>query len=182
MTDLSTYKNSSFLEKEGRLKTILWYMVSHLFFTNYLFPFYLFKKSILIAFGARIGKGFIIKPCVNIKYPWKLEAGDHVWIGEHVWIDNIGKVKIGSNVCISQGAMLLTGNHNYLSTSFDLIVKPINIEDGVWIGAKSVVAPGVNCKTNAVLTMGSVLTNNMEANAIYQGNPALKKKERQFNN
>jgi acetyltransferase-like isoleucine patch superfamily enzyme len=59
-----------------------------------------------------------IKPSVNIKYPWLLEVGDHVWIGEEVWIDNLAKVRIGSNVCISQGAMLLTGNHDFTKSTF----------------------------------------------------------------
>jgi putative colanic acid biosynthesis acetyltransferase WcaF len=181
MTDLSVYKKPDFKEKESPIRSILWYIVSHLIFTNYLFPFYGIKKSILTAFGAKIGNGFVIKPCVNIKFPWKLEVGNHVWIGEKVWIDNLGQVKIGNHVCISQGATLLTGNHNYRSVSFDLIIKPIVIEDGVWIGAKAVVAPGVICKTNAVLTLGSILTGDMEADAIYQGNPAFIKKDRQFN-
>ena len=99
----------------------------------------------LVAFGARIGKGFVIKPAVNIKYPWKLKVGDDVWIGENVWIDNIGNVTIGSNVCISQGAMLLTGNHNYKSETFDLMIKPIVVEEGVWIGAKATIAPATIC-------------------------------------
>lgn len=72
-----------------------------------------FKIWMLRKFGAKIGKGVFIKPLVNIKYPWNLDIGDYTWIGENVWIDNLTQVKIGSNVCISQGAMLLCRNHNY---------------------------------------------------------------------
>lgn len=181
MTDLSLYKKVNINSSEGFLKPIFWYIVNHLFFTHHLFPFYGVKKALLVAFGARIGKGFVIKPAVNIKYPWKLEVGDDVWIGENVWIDNIGNVTIGSNVCISQGAMLLTGNHNYKSETFDLMIKPIVVEEGVWIGAKATIAPGVTCKAYSVLSMGSVLTGDMENHSIYQGNPAVRKKERTFN-
>jgi putative colanic acid biosynthesis acetyltransferase WcaF len=180
MTDLSRYKKVNINSNEGYLKPFFWYIVNHLIFTHHFLPFCRFKKIVLVAFGARIGKGFVIKPAVNIKYPWKLEVGDYVWIGEKVWIDNLGSVSIGNNVCISQGAMLLTGNHNYHSETFDLMVRPIVVEDGVWIGAKATIAPGVTCKANSVLTMGSVLTGNMENNAIYQGNPAVKKKVRTF--
>ncbi len=120
----------------------------------------------------------MIKPNVKIKYPWNLVIHDYVWIGENVWIDNLAKVTIGGNVCISQGAMLLTGNHDFTKTTFDLIVKPIEIEDGVWIGAKSIVCPGVKCFSHAVLSVNSVATKNLDSNSIYKGNPAVKIKER----
>lgn len=96
-----------------------------------------------------------------------------MWIGEGVWIDNLGKVKIGNNVCISQGAMLLTGNHNYKKESFDLIVGDITLEDGIWVGAKSVVCPGVTMKSHSILTVGSVLTKDAKEYGIYQGNLAV---------
>lgn len=129
-------------------------------------------------FEAKVADGVVIKPNVNIKYPWKLEIGANTWIGEGVWIDNLAFVKVGSNVCISQGAMLLTGNHNYSKVEFDLITKEIILEDGVWIGAKSLVCPGVKSYTHSVLSAGSVISQNMEAYSIYQGNPATLKKER----
>ncbi len=129
-------------------------------------------------FGANIGKGVLIKPGVNIKYPWFLEIGDHCWIGENAWIDNLAKVTLGAHVCISQGAYLLTGNHDYGKPGFDLIVKEIIIEDGVWIGARSVICAGVTCKSQAVLSAGAVATKDLEANSIYQGNPAVKIRDR----
>lgn len=129
-------------------------------------------------FGTKIGKGCVVKPCVNIKYPWKLSVGDHTWIGENVWIDNLSMVKIGSNCCISQGAFILTGNHDYSSKKFDLIVRDVSIEDGAWLGAKATLCPGVTMKSHSVLTVGSVATADLEAWSIYQGNPAVKVKER----
>lgn len=107
-----------------------------------------------------------------------MEIGDHCWIGEEAWIDNLGMVRIGNNVCVSQGAFILTGNHDFTKPGFDLMVKPITIEDGAWIGAKSVVCPGVTINENAVLTTGSVANGNLEAGGIYRGNPAQKIKDR----
>jgi putative colanic acid biosynthesis acetyltransferase WcaF len=125
-----------------------------------------------------VGKGVIIKPTVKIKYPWFLEIGDHCWIGEDVWIDNLAKVTIGNNVCLSQGCLLLTGNHNYNKPSFPLVIAEIVLEDGVWIGAKSIVCPGVTCKTHSVLSVASVATKTLDGYSIYQGIPAIKTKER----
>ena len=133
---------------------------------------------LLRKFGAKIGKGVFIKPSVNIKYPWNLTIGDDTWIGEGVWIDNLGKVSIGSNVCISQDSMLMCGNHNYKKSAFNLMVGEITIEDGVWVGAKCLVCPGVTLHSHAVLAVGSVASTDLETYSIYRGNPAVKIKDR----
>jgi putative colanic acid biosynthesis acetyltransferase WcaF len=155
------------------LKQLLWFLISPLLIQNPFIPFSGMRKWILCMFGASIGKAPRIRPGVRIKYPWKLKMGDHVWLGQDCWIDNITDVKIGSHVCVSQGAMLCTGNHNYRSSGFELMMQPITLEDGVWIGAKSVVAPGVTAYSHSMLTAGSVVTHDMEAYGIYQGNPAV---------
>lgn len=97
-----------------------------------------------------------------------------------MWIDNLDKVQIDSNVCISQGALLLTGNHDYTIPSMPYRNAPIHIEEGAWIGAKTVVCPGVTVHANAILTVGSVATKDMEENGIYRGNPAIKIRERKI--
>ena len=175
--DLSKF-NNSWYKPGSALKRFVWYCKNAVLLkSSFPWPNSL-KIFALRFFGAKIGKGVLIKPCVNIKYPWFLEIGDNVWIGEKVWIDNLGKVKIGSNVCLSQGAMLLCGNHNYKKETFDLIVGDITLGDGVWVGAKSVVCPGVTMKSHSILTVGSVLTKDTEAYGIYQGNPAAYVKQR----
>ena len=157
---------------------VFWYFTNILVFKSSFFTSYLLKRVVLKIFGAKIGKNVIIKPNVNIKYPWKLQLGEHVWIGEGVWIDNLDFVIIGNHCCISQGALLICGNHDYTKTTFDLVVKRIVLEDGVWIGAKSVVCPGVVARTHAILTAGSTISKDMQAYSIYRGNPAEKVKSR----
>jgi putative colanic acid biosynthesis acetyltransferase WcaF len=129
-------------------------------------------------FGARIGKGVVIKPRVNIKYPWNLSIGDYSWIGEGVWIDNLTKVDIGPHCCLSQGAMLLCGNHDYSKSTFDLRIGPIVLEEGVWIGANSMVVGNTKCLSHSVLAVNSVAGRQLDAYGIYRGNPAEKIRER----
>jgi putative colanic acid biosynthesis acetyltransferase WcaF len=74
--------------------------------------------------------------------------------------------------------MLLCGNHNYRKTTFDLMVGNITLENGVWIGAKGLVCPGVTCRSHAVLSAGSIATSDLEAFKIYSGNPAIAVKDR----
>lgn len=177
-TNLSGYTTGDFKVGAGKTKQILWYLTNILFFMNPLNPVSSLKVRLLKIFGAKIGSGVNIKPSVNIKYPWKLEIGDYSWIGEKVWIDNLGEVIIGKHCCISQGAMLLCGNHNFKKSGFDLMVKSITLENGAWVGAHAVVTPGVTCKTHSVLAVNSVATRDMDPYSIYQGNPAVKVKDR----
>ena len=178
--DLSAYDNSWYSPKAGTLKRVMWLIVQSCFFINPLNASRSLKVGLLRLFGAKVGSGVMIKPSIRIKYPWLLEVGDNAWIGEDVWIDNLVWVRIGRNSCLSQGAMLLTGNHNYKRTTFDLIVGEITLEDGVWIGAKAVVCPGVCCGSHSVLGVLSVATENLEAFGIYQGNPAKLVRQRQL--
>jgi putative colanic acid biosynthesis acetyltransferase WcaF len=176
-TDLALYDNSWY--KPGNVaRRACWYFTNAIFFKSSLFPFSWFKVFLLKLFGTKAGKNIRIKPGVNIKYPWFLTLGSNVWIGEKVWIDNLGKIKIGNNVCLSQGCILLSGNHDFTRRAFDLVIKDITIENGVWIGAKAIVCGGIVCKEHAVLTAGSVAGKDLDAFAIYQGNPAIKIKER----
>ena len=176
--DLSKYDNSWY-RPGSAIKRGLWYLILQLFFKNGFFPFVAPKRTMLRMFGARLGKGVIIKPSVNIKYPWNLSIGDYSWIGERVWIDNLGQVEIGSNCCLSQGCMLLTGNHDYSKSTFDLMVGEIALKNGVWIGARALVGPGCIAETHAVLAVESVAPQTMEAYSIYRGNPAQKIKDRE---
>jgi putative colanic acid biosynthesis acetyltransferase WcaF len=176
-TNLALFNNNRYNTGANAVVRLCWYFTNALFF-NSSFPINQIKISLLRLFGAKVGSKVVIKPYVNIKYPWRLAVGNHVWIGEQVWIDNLADITIGDNVCISQGAMLLCGNHNYKKQEFDLMIGAISLEEGVWIGAKAVVCPSVTCSSHAVLTVGSVATTSLMAYAIYQGNPAQKIKER----
>lgn len=179
-TDLSQYDNSWYRPGRGMVVRLLWFWVNAAFLRNPVNPFSGIKKFWLKLFGAKIGKGVVIKPGVNIKYPWLLEVGDYSWIGENAWIDNLAKVTIGPNCCLSQGALLLTGNHNYKKTTFDLMVGEIHLEEGVWIGAQAIVTPGITCKSHAVLAVRSVAVNDLLPFTIYQGNPAREVRKREI--
>lgn len=171
--NLDLFSDKVFNTYQEKLKYFIWLILSNIFFlTNIPYPNFV-KITLLKIFGAKIGKGLIIKPWVKIKLPWKLSIGENVWLGENSWIDNISQVSIGNNCCISQGALLITGNHDYKNITFDLISKEIILEEGCWIGANSIVTGGVTVKSHAVLTIGSSTSKNLEPYMIYRGNPAV---------
>ncbi|HET9277843.1 MAG TPA: WcaF family extracellular polysaccharide biosynthesis acetyltransferase [Flavitalea sp.] len=157
----------------SKLKQVVWYLVNIFFFKNALNVSSGLKVFLLKMFGAKIGKGVVIKPAVNIKFPWKLQVGDHCWIGEQVWIDNLSDVRIGNSVTISQGALLLTGSHDHTSETFDFFSNAIILEDGVWIAARAIVFGKVTCKSHSILGMNSIADKTMDEYTIYKGNPAV---------
>jgi len=177
-TNLSRFSSADFDKGAGILKMTLWYFVNALFVRASWNPFIGIKIFLLKAFGAKIGKGLVIKNNVTIKFPWKLTLGDYVWLGENCWIDNLDNVLIGDDVCISQGALLITGNHDYSKSDFPYRNAPITVEDGAWVGAKAVVAPGVTIASHSILSLGTVITKDTEPYGIYQGNPGVKVRDR----
>jgi putative colanic acid biosynthesis acetyltransferase WcaF len=178
--DLSRFSTCDFDRGASSVKELVWAVVSLILFR--LCPLKLsgLKCSVLRRFGAKVGRGVVIKPQVKITFPWKLTLGDHVWLGEECWLLNLAPIIIEDNACISQRAFLCTGNHSYTSPAFDLITKPIQVGQGAWIGANAFVGPGVAVGTHAVLTAGSVATKDLQPYGIYQGNPAVLIKQRQI--
>lgn len=170
-TDLSRFNTGDY-SAGPKWKVLAWYFVNYYVFNSAIPWPYGMKSALLRLFGAKIGKGLVIKTKVRVKNPWRLRIGDHCWIGESVWIDNLEDVSIGDHVCLSQGVLLLTGNHDYTRTDFPYRLGRITLEDGVWIGAGSVVCPGVQCSSHSILTVNSVATKNLEPFMIYAGNPA----------
>jgi putative colanic acid biosynthesis acetyltransferase WcaF len=148
----------------------MWLFVS-LFVTSS-FPGSAIRIWLLELFGATIAAGVVLKPCVKIKFPWRLSIGENSWIGEGVWLDNLAQVDIGSDCCLSQGVYVCTGNHDWNSETFDLVTEPVSIRDGSWVGAFARIAPGLTLGENAVVAMGSVIVGDVPADTVFGGNPA----------
>lgn len=164
---------SGLVRGRSKIIEIIWYLVKMVFFLT-AFPWpSKFKCIILRIFGAKVGRGVIIKPRVNIHFPWKLILGNNVWIGEEVFILNFEPITIGSNVCISQRVFLCGGNHDYRDIKFSYRNDKIIVEDGVWIGASSFIAAGVTISQDAVITAGSVATKDQPQGMICSGNPCI---------
>ncbi|MGD0199892.1 MAG: WcaF family extracellular polysaccharide biosynthesis acetyltransferase [Bryobacteraceae bacterium] len=174
MTDirLSDFRNDWYQPGRPRVVQAAWFFLGLPLLRCPLLPFSRPRRGLLRLFGAKVGKGVVIKPGVRVKYPWLLSIGDYSWIGEDAWIDNLGQISIGSNVCISQGAYLCTGNHDWSDPAFALRVRPIVISDGAWVAARAVVCPGVTLAECAVAAAGSVVTRDIPAFEIHAGNPA----------
>ena len=170
--DLQRYDNSWYHPGGSFLKRSLWFFLGQPILRAAWIPSSTLRVSLLRLFGARIGQGVVIKPSVDVKYPWHLVVHNHVWIGEHVWIDNLTTVTVESHVCLSQGAYLCTGNHDWTDPTFGLIVAPIVLREGSWAGAKSILTPGSVLGAGAIAAAGAVIAGTVPDLQIFAGNPA----------
>ena len=76
--------------------------------------------------------------------------------------------------------MIETGNHDWSSETFGLIVKPVLVDDGAWAAVRSTLLPGSQLASHAILAAGGVLSGATEPYGIYVGVPAVWTKERRL--
>jgi putative colanic acid biosynthesis acetyltransferase WcaF len=175
--ELDRYAAPVIAGNRGLVWRIAWHLVSALLFQSSLVLPSRLKATLLRAFGARIGIGLVLRARVTIKYPWFLELGEHVWVGDGVWIDNHTTVRIGANVCLSQGAYLFTGNHDWHDPRFRFFCKPITVADGVWIGARAIVCPGSRLARLSVIGAGVVWRGASDIARVYTSPPPVQPTE-----
>ena len=178
--DLSRFSTAGFDRGAGVIKEALWLIVRKLIFEHLPGRWYGLKRALLRAFGAKIGRGVVVKPGAIITHPWNLEVGDHVWIGEEDWLLSLDKIILEDHVALAHRVFLATGNHDYTSETFELKTSPIRVCSGAWLTSGTMVGPGVTVGAGAVLTMGSVATDDLEPWSIHRGNPAQKIGERKI--
>ncbi len=169
------------LPKSVKYKRLFWEMARFFLFRPW--PYFLgrkFRNWLLRCFGAKMGKHVSVFPSANVWVPWNLMAGEYVAIDRNVYLYSADKITIGSKVAISDGAFICTASHDISYASRPLTTAPITIEDGVWIGARAFIMPGVTIGEGAVVAAGAVVTKNVEPWAVVGGNPAKVLKYREL--
>lgn len=153
-------------------KVQFWWLVQAVLFRCSPQFMYRWRNWLLRMFGAKVGKGVIIRPTVKVTYPWNLTIGNYSWIGDYVDLYTLGEINIGSNSVISQRCYLCTGSHDSQKETFDIFAKPIFIEDEAWVATDVFIAPGVTIGKGAVIGARSSVFSNMPEGMVCIGNPA----------
>lgn len=169
--DLSKYNQSWFDRGRPGWFVLLWWLVQAIAFPLTPQPLYGVRRSLLRLFGAKIGKNVFIRPTARFTYPWKIAIGDYSWIGDDVVLYSLERIDIGKHCVISQKSYLCTGSHDIQAPAFDLITTPINLSNGVWVGADCFVGPGVKIGANAVIGARSSVFKDMPAGQVCLGSP-----------
>jgi putative colanic acid biosynthesis acetyltransferase WcaF len=176
--NINHYTEPSF-SLSNRSKRFIWNIFKCTIFKYSPRTFHQFRITILKLFGARVGKYCRVYNTTQIWAPWNLIMGNYVNIAEDVKVYNIAKIKIGDFSIISQGTFLCTGSHDYNSKNFQLYAKSIIIKKNIWICAETFVHPGVTIEDGVVIGARSVVTKTIKNKwSVYSGNPAKYKTKR----
>ena len=130
------------------------------------------RRFLLRLFGAKVGVQVHIHPSARIFLPWNLEIGDWSSVGFDALLYNLGPMKIGERVTISQRAHLCGGTHKFREASMPLVRAAITVGDEAWICADAFVGPGVTIGTRAVVGARAVAMKDVAPGDIVTGNPA----------
>jgi len=136
--------------------------------------------------GAKIGKNVVIYPGVWITPGRNLIVEDEVDLAKDVLITTMGGVFIGKRTLIGYRTQIISANHQIppvgqrIPVSGD-VLKPVRIENDVWVGANCIINAGVTIGEGAIVASGSVVTKNVKANSIVGGVPAKLIKMRSSN-
>ena len=106
----------------------------------------------------------------------QIEIGDNSGIGVNCQV--CGPVKIGDNVMMGPGVIILTINHKYDRLDVPMLEQghkppePVTIGDDVWIGTRAIILPGISVGKGAIIGAAAVVTKDVPEYAIVCGNPA----------
>ena len=130
-------------------------------------------NNIMISDNVYIGHRTILKGY----YKNIMEIGEGTWIGQNCFFHSAGGLKIGNNVGIGIGVMVITSEHSLFPKNGPILhnkieFKEVVIEDNCDIGMGSIILPGVKIGMGVQVGAGSVVTKNIGAYSVVAGNPA----------
>jgi putative colanic acid biosynthesis acetyltransferase WcaF len=165
MRSLQGFQGLGYDKGRPKWMQVLWFATMNVVFLKWWCPPRA-RPTLLRLFGAKVGKDVLIRHRVRVHWPWKLEIGDHSWVGEDAWLLNLEPITIASDVCISQGAFLVTGSHDWRSPTFEYDNGRIVVEQGAWIAARAAVLRGVTVGREATVAAGATARRDVPERAL----------------
>jgi putative colanic acid biosynthesis acetyltransferase WcaF len=156
----------------------LWWLVQGSLFAGSPQFAYAWRRGLLRLFGMRVGDGVLVRPTARISYPWKVQIGDHSWIGDDVVLYSLGDIRIGRHAVVSQRSYVCAADHDHLRADFPIRARPIRIDDQVWIGTDVFIGPGVHVARAAVVGARSAVYADLPAAMVCLGSPCRPVKPR----
>ncbi len=167
--------------ERGRLWEMTWLITQAIFFdTSIPWPYFL-KRFLLRRFGAKIGKGVVLRTRIYIHSPWHLSIGDHCWVGDGCQLLTTARITFEDHVALAHEVYVAAGGHDIQSATMAPDNQPILIKSGCWITSRAFIGPGVTIEEDVVVAGGAVVVKDVEASIVVGGNPAKKIADRVIN-
>lgn len=155
-----------------RLKMVLWEYVWMIMCQWTPKPFNAWRIAWLRLFGTKIrGKPFVHQRA-RIAIPWNLSLHDRACLGDRTNAYCLGHIELGEGSTVAQEVYLCTGSHDFTNPALPLQTAPIIIGAHAFVGAQAFILPGVIIGEHAIVGARSVVTRNVQPNAVVAGNPA----------
>lgn len=139
------------------------------------------RAGLLSKLGFEVGAGTRVNGALRITGPRhlvsKLTIGAGSTIEPDCMLDLSDTLTIGDRVTLEPGVMILTSTHELdvaKHRAGNVITSPVSVGDGAWLGARSVILPGVKIGAGAVVEVGSVVNKDVECDTRVGGIPAVK--------
>ncbi|EPQ9995764.1 sugar O-acetyltransferase [Vibrio vulnificus] len=132
------------------------------------------RTAILRDLLAEVGENCYIEPPLRANWGKHTHLGNNVYANFNLTLVDDTHIYIGNSVMIAPNVTIATAGHPIdpeLRRKVAQFNIPVHIKDNVWIGANSVVLPGVTIGENSVIGAGSVVTKDIPANVVAVGNP-----------
>lgn len=121
------------------------------------------------------GKNTSIERGARFGYNITLGSGSH--IGVNARLQSGGGITLGKGIMMGPDVIIITEDHKHDDANEPIWAQgtytaPVIIEDGVWIGTRVIILPGVKIGKSSIIGAGSVVTKDVPAYSIVAGNPA----------
>lgn len=147
------------------------FKVAILWLLGYL-PSHELRREIFELAGVTLGEKSTIHIGCRFYQPKNVAIGKGSIIGDHATLDGRDKLMIGNHVDIASEVMILNGEHDIHSETFEPVTAPVKIDDYVFIGPRAIILPGVTVGWGAVVAAGAVVTKSVPDLTIVAGVPA----------
>lgn len=155
-----------------KIRRLAWSLVQATLYRWSPVPLHGWRRLLLRFFGARVEPGAHPYPSARVWAPWNLVMGRRSCLGPYSICYSVGRVVLGEDSIVSQGAHLCAATHDHSDPAFTLMVGTIELEAGAWVAAEAFVGPGVVIGDHAVVGARAVVFRDVPAGAIVAGNPA----------
>lgn len=176
--DLSEFRLPDGFRGRSAVVVQLWWLVQGTLFGFSPQFMYGWRNWLLRLFGAKVGRGVIVRPSARITYPWKVSIGDFAWVGDDVVLYSLGEIEIGANAVVSQRSYLCAAGHDYSQPNFPIYDKKVVIGPQAWLATDVFVAPGVTVGDGAVVGARSSVFHDLPPMMVCVGCPAKPIKSR----